>query len=73
MKITNHFGKKLHLRFSNDFRVRLWSNLCTDILFIISRISERPDIQGYWFNASIKVIQRLCMMLADGPHIKLNF
>ena len=44
----------------------LCSNLWTDvsfILFIVSRILERPDIQDKWFNASIKLIKRLCMML----------
>ena len=39
-----------------------------------NRILERPDIQGKWFNASIKLIKRLCMMLvlALMGHI-LNF
>ena len=38
-------------------------NLCTDFSFIISRIPERLDVLGKWFNASIKLIKKLCMIL----------
>ena len=50
--------QKLHLRCSTGLRMRLCSDLRTDISFIVSRISESPDIQGNWFNASIKLIKR---------------
>ena len=36
---------------------------CTSVGFIVTKISERPDIQGKWFNARIKLIRRLCMMM----------
>ena len=60
---VNYFGKKLHLRCSAGFRMCLCSYLCTDILFMVTRISKKSDIQGKWFNASIKFIKSLCMML----------
>ena len=41
----------------------LCSNLCGDIPFIATRILKRPDIHDKWFNANIKLIKRLCMML----------
>ena len=43
--------------------MRLCSTLCTDISFILTRISERADIQG---NDDVG-------FGTDGPHIKLNF
>ena len=33
--------------------MRLYSNSCANVAFIVKRISERPDIQGKWFNARI--------------------
>ena len=65
---VNYFGKKLHLRLD-------WGcasvQTCTDISFIITRISERPDIQGKWFNTSINVHE--VGFVTDGPHIKSDF
>ena len=40
------------------------SKVCADVSFIVTRISEWPDIRGKWFNALIiKLIKRLCVML----------
>ena len=36
---------------------------CTSVGFIVTKISETPDIQGKWFNARIKLIMRLCIMM----------
>ena len=62
-QLFNYFGKKLHLRRLTGFRMCLCSNLCADVAFIVTRISERLDIQGKWFNASIKLIKRLFLIL----------
>ena len=43
--------------------MRLCTNLRTDISFIVTKISDRPDIRGKWFNTSIKLIKRMCMIL----------
>ena len=55
--------------------MRLCLYLCTEILFIVTRISERSDIQSKWYNASIKLIKRLhdVGFGTDAPHIKSNF
>ena len=37
--------------------MRLYSILCADVAFIVTRISERPDVQDKWFNARIKLIK----------------
>ena len=42
--------------------MHLCSNLCANVAFIVTKILQRPDIQGKWFNACIKLIKRLCMM-----------
>ena len=41
----------------------LCSNVRDDVAFIVTRISKRADIQGESFNASIKLIMTLWMML----------
>ena len=43
--------------------MRVCSNLCADVVFIIIAISQRPDIQSKSFNACIKLIQGLSMMM----------
>ena len=40
--------------------------LMCDAAFIITRILRRPDVQGKWFNANIKLIKRMRMMLVLG-------
>ena len=65
--------------------MHLCSNLCANVAFIVTKILQRPDIQGKWFNACIKLIKRLCMMSVvalykktmydvgcgtTGPHVK---
>ena len=59
MSTVNYFGKKLHFRCSTGFKMPLCSILCADVAFIVTRMSERPDIQGKWFNVCIKLIKRL--------------
>ena len=43
--------------------MRLCSNLCDNVALTVTRISERPNIQDKWFNANIKLIKKLYMML----------
>ena len=43
--------------------MRICSNINPDVAFIVTRISERPHIQGKWLNACIKLIKRLFMMM----------
>ena len=43
--------------------ILLCSKLCADVAFTVARILERSDIQGKRFNARIKLIKRLCIML----------
>ena len=55
--------------------MRPYLKLCADVAFIVTRISERPDIQSKWFNSLIKLIKRLYDVGfgTNEPHIKQNF
>ena len=49
--------------------MRLCSNLCVNVAFIVNRISERPDVQGKWFNACIDEIMYDVGFGTKRPHI----
>ena len=56
--------------------MRPCSNLCTDISFIVTRLSEGPDIRGKWFNAKYKAYKETVYDVGfgtDGSHIKKIF
>lgn len=49
--------------------MRLCSNLRVNVAFIVNRISERPDVQDKWFNASIDEIMYDVGFGTKRPHI----
>ena len=42
--------------------MHICSNIYADVAFIVTRILERPDIQGKWLNACVKLIKIPFMM-----------